>query len=156
MAIRFFSGINIATAAVSRAGAGRGKRDFYCSHSRSICCCCLVAQSRLILCDPMDCRMPGFPVLPCPRACSNSCPLSWWCHPIISSSVVHFSSCLQSFPNLLTHVKGLQAMYRLGADSSPKDWVNQRNGAQTSWAEDKMGTQQNTGRRWSMDFSYHL
>ena len=33
-----------------------------------------------------------------PRACSNSCPLSWWCHPIISSSVVPFSFCLQSFP----------------------------------------------------------
>ena len=31
-------------------------------------------------------------------AYSNSCPLSWWCHPIISSSVVPFSSCLQSFP----------------------------------------------------------
>ena len=39
--------------------------------------------------------------LPCPSltpgACSNSCPLSWWCHPTISSSLV-FSSCLQSFP----------------------------------------------------------
>ena len=35
---------------------------------------------------------------PAPRACSNSCPLSWWCHPIISTSVVPFSSCLQSFP----------------------------------------------------------
>ena len=35
---------------------------------------------------------------PTPRACSNSCPLSQWCHPIISSSVVLFSSCLQSFP----------------------------------------------------------
>ena len=34
----------------------------------------------------------------CPRACSNSCPLSRWCHPTISSSVVPFSSCLQSFP----------------------------------------------------------
>ena len=33
-----------------------------------------------------------------PRVCSNSCPLSWWCHPTISSSVVPFSSCLQSFP----------------------------------------------------------
>ena len=33
-----------------------------------------------------------------PRACSNSCPLSWWCHQTISSSVVPFSSCLQSFP----------------------------------------------------------
>ena len=40
--------------------------------------------------------------LPCPsltpRACSNSDPSSWWCHPKISSSVVPFSSCLQSFP----------------------------------------------------------
>ena len=35
---------------------------------------------------------------PSPRACSNSCPLSWWCHPTISSSVVPpFSSYLQSF-----------------------------------------------------------
>ena len=32
-----------------------------------------------------------------PRVYSNSCPLSWWCHPTISSSVVPFSSCLQSF-----------------------------------------------------------
>ena len=40
--------------------------------------------------------------LPCPslspRVCSNSCPLNWWCHPTISSSVTPFSSCLQSFP----------------------------------------------------------
>ena len=34
---------------------------------------------------------------PSPRACSNSCPLSWWCHPIILSSFVPFSSRLQSF-----------------------------------------------------------
>ena len=33
-----------------------------------------------------------------PRVCSNSCPLSQWCHPTISSSVVSFSSCLHSFP----------------------------------------------------------
>ena len=35
---------------------------------------------------------------PTPRVYSNSCPLSQWCHPIISSSVVPFFSCLQSFP----------------------------------------------------------
>ena len=35
---------------------------------------------------------------PSPRVCSNSCPLSRQCHPTISSSVVPFSSCLQSFP----------------------------------------------------------
>ena len=34
---------------------------------------------------------------PTPGACSNACPLSQWCHPTISSSVVPFSSCLQSF-----------------------------------------------------------
>ena len=40
--------------------------------------------------------------LPCPSSTpgvySNSCPLSWWYHPTISSSVIPFSSCLQSFP----------------------------------------------------------
>ena len=40
--------------------------------------------------------------LPCPspssEVCSNSCPLSQWCHQTISSSVVPFSPCLQSFP----------------------------------------------------------
>ena len=35
---------------------------------------------------------------PTPGACSNSCPLSRWCHPTISSSVVPFSSCPQSLP----------------------------------------------------------
>ena len=33
-----------------------------------------------------------------PRICSNSCPLSWWCYPTISSSVARFSSCPQSLP----------------------------------------------------------
>ena len=33
-----------------------------------------------------------------PGVCSNSCPLSQWCHPTISSSVASFSSCPQSFP----------------------------------------------------------
>ena len=36
-------------------------------------------------------------LLPTPGACSNSCPLSRWCHPTISSSVIPFSSYLQSF-----------------------------------------------------------
>ena len=40
---------------------------------------------------------PPCPSLP-PRACSNPCPLSQWCHPTISSSVMSFSSCCQSFP----------------------------------------------------------
>ena len=36
--------------------------------------------------------------LPSPGACSNSCPLSLWCHLTISTSVILFSTCLQSFP----------------------------------------------------------
>ena len=36
--------------------------------------------------------------LPTPGVYSNSCPLSWWCHPAISSSVVPFSSWPQSLP----------------------------------------------------------
>ena len=35
---------------------------------------------------------------PTPKACSNSCPLSQWCHPTILLSIIPFSSCLQSFP----------------------------------------------------------
>ena len=35
---------------------------------------------------------------PTPEAWANSCPLSQWCHPTISFSVIPFSSCLQSFP----------------------------------------------------------
>ena len=35
-----------------------------------------------------------------PRIYSNSCPLSQWCHPTVSSSVIPFFSCLQSFPSI--------------------------------------------------------
>ena len=45
------------------------------------------------MCNPR----PPYPS-PTPGACSNSCPLSQRCHPTILSSVVPFSSCLQSFP----------------------------------------------------------
>ena len=37
---------------------------------------------------------------PTPRACSNSCPLIWWCHPTISSSVSPFSSLSLIFPSI--------------------------------------------------------
>ena len=58
-----------------------------------------VTHSCLTLCDPMgySTTRPPCPS-PAPGACSNSCPLSQWCHPTISSSVITFSSCLQSFP----------------------------------------------------------
>ena len=62
---------------------------------------CASAQfSRSVVSDSL--RPHGHSRFPCPllspRACSNSCPSSWWCYPTISSSVVPFSSCLQSFP----------------------------------------------------------
>ena len=69
---------------------------------RTLLCCSVqfssVIQSCPTLCDLMDCSMPGFPVHHQLPAYSNSCLLSWWHHPIISSSVVPFSSCLQSLP----------------------------------------------------------
>ena len=57
-----------------------------------------VAQSCPTLFDPTEYSMPGFPVHHQLQVYSNSCPLRQWCHPTISSSVVPFSSCLQSFP----------------------------------------------------------
>ena len=59
-----------------------------------------VAQSCLTLCDPMNCSTPGLPPCPSPTpgVHSNPCPWSRWCHPTISSSVVPFSSCPQTFP----------------------------------------------------------
>ena len=75
-----------------------GKRVLYYQHhlGSPIWSISSVAQSCPTLCDPMDARLPS--PSPTPGVCSNSCPLSRWCHPTISSSVVPFSSCLQSCP----------------------------------------------------------
>ena len=54
-----------------------------------------VVSNSLQLCGLQRTRLPC--PSPSPRACSNSCPLSQWCHPTISSSIVPFSSCLQPF-----------------------------------------------------------
>ena len=50
-------------------------------------CCCSGTKPCPILCDPTDCSTLGFPVLHY-RVCSNSCPLSQWCHPTISTSAI--------------------------------------------------------------------
>ena len=60
--------------------------------------CCSVSKSCPTLCDPMIFSTPGFSVLNYLWACSNSWPLSQWCHPAISTSVTPFSSHPQSFP----------------------------------------------------------
>ena len=57
-----------------------------------------VAQLCTTLRNPMDCSMPGSLSNASTRVYSNSCPLSQWCHPTISSSVVPCSCHLQSFP----------------------------------------------------------
>ena len=51
------------------------------------------------LCNLMDCSTPGFPVLQQLPELTQTCPSSQWCHPTTSSSVIPFSSCLQSFPS---------------------------------------------------------
>ena len=80
--------------ATSESGAGgwegEGSMDF--------CCCCAVTQLCPTL-QPHGLEHARFTCpSPSPRACSNSCTLSQWRHPTISSSAPPFSSCLQSFP----------------------------------------------------------
>ena len=58
---------------------------------------------------------------PTPEAYSNSCLLSRWCHPTISSSVIPFSSCLQFFP---------------ASESFPMSWFF----AQKNWKLQSIGT----------------
>ena len=61
-----------------------------------------VQFSHSVMSDSLRCHEPQHTRPPCPsptpRVHSNSCPLSRWCHPTISSSVVPFSSRLQTFP----------------------------------------------------------
>ena len=61
-----------------------------------------VQFSRSVVSDSLPPHGPQHTRPPCPSATPgvypNSCPLRRWCHPTISSSVVPFSSCLQSFP----------------------------------------------------------
>ena len=65
-----------------------------------LCYCCSITK----LCLTLRPRGLQHAQLSCPSlspgACSNSCLLSRWCHPTISSSVIPFSSCLQSSPAL--------------------------------------------------------
>ena len=74
-----------------------------CSLSPSVCncvCCCVCACS--VVSNPFQPHESQHTRPPCPSPTpgvySSSCPLSRWCHPTISSSVIPFSSCPQSFP----------------------------------------------------------
>ena len=61
-----------------------------------------VQFSRSVVSDSLWPREPQHARPPCPspipRVHPNLCPLSWWCHPTISSFVIPFTSCPQSFP----------------------------------------------------------
>ena len=75
---------------------------------------------------------------PTPRAYPNSCPLSWWCHPTISSSVVPFSSCPQSCP-----ASGSFQMSQLFT------WGGQSNGVSASTSVLPMNTQDWSPLGWT-------
>ena len=63
---------------------------------------CVLLFSHSVVSDFLRLHGPQQARFPCPslspRVCSNSCPLSRWCHPTILSSITPFSTCLQSFP----------------------------------------------------------
>ena len=70
----------------------KGQISFYRMFSHSVMCdCCTSLQAHGLEHFRLPCPLPSL------RACSNSRPLSQWCHPTILSTVVPFS-CLQSFP----------------------------------------------------------
>ena len=79
----------------------QNKRLFMDTYFPTVGICCSDAKSCPTLLWPhglQHAKLP-FPSLS-PGACSNSCPLSRWWHPTISSSAIPFSSCLQSFPSI--------------------------------------------------------
>ena len=75
---------------------------FFFSERTFFFSCLSVQFSRSVMSDSLRPRGLQHAKPPCPsptpRVHSNSCPLSRWCHSTISSSVIPFSSCLQSFP----------------------------------------------------------
>ena len=77
-------------------------RSFLTSHSMHSLPSLLLLFSHSVTSDSLWPHGLQYTSLLCPslslRICSNSCPLSWWCHPTISSSFAPFSSCPQSFP----------------------------------------------------------
>ena len=91
-------------------------------------CCCSIVQSCPTLCNPTDCSMPGFCLSQSPKILLNSCPLIRWCHPTISSSVIPFSSCLQSFQhqNLFQWVSSLHQVTKVWS-------INIRPSSEYSW-----------------------
>ena len=82
--------------------------------SRLLLFSCLVVSDSLRPHGLQHARLPW--PSPSPGVCSNSCPLSQWCHPTISSSVVPFSSRLQFFP--LSGSFPMSQLFTLGGQST--------------------------------------
>ena len=96
-----------------------------------------VAQSCPTLCDLMNCSTPGLPVHHQLPEFTQTCPLSQWCHPAISSSVVPFS-CPQSLPT-----SGSFPMSQLFA------WGGQSTGVSASASDLPMTTQDLSPLGWT-------
>ena len=109
------------------------------------------AQSCLTLCDPHGLQHAR---LPCPSptlgVCSNSCPSSQWCYPTISSSVVPFSSCLQSFPASVSFP--MDKFFALDGQSTGASVSRLVSQKKTDWRkEDQLGepcTRVGTSQQW--------
>jgi len=95
-----------------------------------------VMSNSLRPCEPQHARPPC--PTPTPRVHPNSCPLSRWCHPTISSSVVPFSSLLQSFP-----ASGSFQMSQLFT------WGGQSTGVSASTSDLPMNTQDWSPLGWT-------
>ena len=86
------------------------KAKFGCGQGHGLLfsrCSCLTLRPHGLQHARIPCPSPS------PGACSNSCPLSWWYHPNISSSAIPFSFCPQSFPE---------------SGSSPMSWLFESSG----------------------------
>ena len=94
--------INGITIWFSNLTSGYISKEMKTGSQRDICTPCSVQFNHSVMSSSLQshgmkharCSCPS----PTPRACSNSCPSSRWYYPTISSSVVPFFSCLQSFP----------------------------------------------------------
>ena len=82
--------------------------------------CCSVVSDSLWLCGLQHTRPPC--PSPTPGACSNSCPSNQWGHPTISSSVIPFSSHLQSFPASVFFFPLSQPFALGGLPMKTQDW----------------------------------
>ena len=102
--------------------------NYHLNHFSSVQFSCSVVSNSLRPHESQYARPPCSS--PTPRVYSNPFPLSWWCHPAISSSVVPFSSCAQSLPD-----SGFFPMSQLFA------WGGQSTGVSASASVLPMNTQ---------------